>query len=243
MGCISVAVNSCRTRKNYALRVLYQRARARAEPIPPARATWVALSRAVCGDSHRSLMHASRVISGAGQVCAFLCVMLAGCANGAPPPPAALAAVGGPAAAGGPGVAVVTPSSPAGAAAPAPVASTSSLGVAGSTAAGSGSGNPAGASGGAAGASAGAGAAGAGGAVSSGGPLAGSGDSAGAPALDDLGLGGLLDPGDAGTPTGMGSTAGMCEQLVCFDIFDCALWHPDEAAVCNFTECTNFVCK
>jgi hypothetical protein len=35
----------------------------------------------------------------------------------------------------------------------------------------------------------------------------------------------------------------MCENLECFDIFDCALWHPEEAASCNFTACTDLVCK
>src|SRR5262249_23560381 len=59
-------------------------------------------------------------------------------------------------------------------------------------------------------------------------------------------LGGLLGkPGgptvDAGTPdVGAG---GMCQGLVCFDVFDCALWHPKEATTCGFTACEAFTCK
>jgi hypothetical protein len=37
--------------------------------------------------------------------------------------------------------------------------------------------------------------------------------------------------------------AGMCENLFCFDVFDCAIFHLEEAAVCNFSDCVEFVCK
>jgi hypothetical protein len=59
--------------------------------------------------------------------------------------------------------------------------------------------------------------------------------------------------GDAGTPDATsdaavadaGSAAGsaMCQNLSCFDIFDCGLYHFDEALVCNFSACEDFVCK
>jgi hypothetical protein len=63
------------------------------------------------------------------------------------------------------------------------------------------------------------------------------------PDLAELGdLGGLLggaSDGGAAKPSGDG---GMCENLVCFDIFDCAIFHPD-ALDCGFTKCEGFVCK
>jgi hypothetical protein len=73
-----------------------------------------------------------------------------------------------------------------------------------------------------------------------------SGAGAGGAAGDDpLDLGNLIP--DVGGGNSGGSTnppaAGSCQDLVCFDIFDCTLWHPDEAATCNFTACENFVCK
>lgn len=60
------------------------------------------------------------------------------------------------------------------------------------------------------------------------------------PGLGELGglLGGASD-GGAAKPSGDG---GMCENLVCFDIFDCAIFHPD-ALDCGFTKCEGFVCK
>jgi hypothetical protein len=58
---------------------------------------------------------------------------------------------------------------------------------------------------------------------------------------DPFGLGG--DPTSPGADPNNPPPAGMCENLGCFDIFDCAIFHPDEAAVCNFTDCVDFVCK
>jgi hypothetical protein len=37
--------------------------------------------------------------------------------------------------------------------------------------------------------------------------------------------------------------ADSCSDLFCFDVLDCAIFHPDESATCNFTACENFVCK
>jgi len=34
----------------------------------------------------------------------------------------------------------------------------------------------------------------------------------------------------------------MCANAVCFDVFDCYLFHSDLGS-CNFTECDGFVCK
>jgi hypothetical protein len=64
------------------------------------------------------------------------------------------------------------------------------------------------------------------------------------PSDDPLeGLGGLFGGGgssDGGTADDS-SDGGMCENAVCFDVFDCAIWHID-ALDCGFTACTNFVC-
>jgi hypothetical protein len=46
--------------------------------------------------------------------------------------------------------------------------------------------------------------------------------------------------GDVGT-AGAGG-AGSCDNLFCFDIFDCAIFHFDKLS-CNFTKCDGFVCK
>jgi hypothetical protein len=35
----------------------------------------------------------------------------------------------------------------------------------------------------------------------------------------------------------------MCENLACFDIFDCALYHLAEFGPCGFTKCDGFICK
>jgi hypothetical protein len=48
---------------------------------------------------------------------------------------------------------------------------------------------------------------------------------------------GGADPGTAGA-----SGAGSCDNLFCFDIFDCAIFHFDKLS-CNFTKCEGFVCK
>ena len=86
-----------------------------------------------------------------------------------------------------------------------------------------------------------AGSGGAGGSTSSGNPAA-----AGSGAADPNDLGNLIpDLGNPGGNTGNTTppAAGSCQDLVCFDVFDCVLWHPDEAATCNFTACEGFVCK
>jgi len=41
--------------------------------------------------------------------------------------------------------------------------------------------------------------------------------------------------------SGSGADAGSCDNMVCFDVFDCALWHPGN--LCGFTKCEGFVCK
>ncbi len=48
---------------------------------------------------------------------------------------------------------------------------------------------------------------------------------------------------DASTPPAKpdGGLVDSCENLVCFDVFDCALWHTDKLD-CGFTACTGFVC-
>jgi hypothetical protein len=57
--------------------------------------------------------------------------------------------------------------------------------------------------------------------------------------FDLAGLG-LLD--DAGMPTEPLDKGALCADRVCFDVFDCYLWHTD-ALDCEFTECDAFVCK
>jgi hypothetical protein len=44
-------------------------------------------------------------------------------------------------------------------------------------------------------------------------------------------------PGDAAA-----GAVTSCENLVCFDVFDCAIWHIDSIN-CGFTSCDGFVCK
>lgn len=48
--------------------------------------------------------------------------------------------------------------------------------------------------------------------------------------------------GVAGAASGGTGGAVSCDNAVCFDIFDCALWHPDMLN-CGFTKCEGFVCK
>lgn len=68
------------------------------------------------------------------------------------------------------------------------------------------------------------------------------------------GMGGTGGTGGTGGASGIGGTSGtggtgggapadMCADLVCFDVFDCALWHPNEVGPCKFTKCDAFVCK
>jgi hypothetical protein len=160
-----------------------------------------------------------------------LCSFLA-CTNDVPPPPAAAnAGHAAPAVAPAGSAAPAIPSTPRQSAPvvatppakPAASGGRQALGAAGVPAASAGSGPSTGAAGRA-------------GAGSTGGAGGAAGDP-GESEDDPFGLGGL--GADASTPP----PAGMCENLGCFDIFDCAIFHPDEAAVCNFTDCVDFVCK
>ncbi|MDB4989436.1 MAG: hypothetical protein JWN04_4614 [Myxococcaceae bacterium] len=54
--------------------------------------------------------------------------------------------------------------------------------------------------------------------------------------------GGASDAGKAAAASKSDSGVHQCENLVCFDIFDCAIFHPD-ALDCGFTACTGFVCS
>jgi hypothetical protein len=70
---------------------------------------------------------------------------------------------------------------------------------------------------------------------------------AGSNPLDALGglFGGGATGGDASTPASTSGDGGADHcggDLVCFDIFDCAIWHLD-AIDCGFTKCEDFVCK
>ena len=61
---------------------------------------------------------------------------------------------------------------------------------------------------------------------------------------DSLGIGDIFGTdSDGGTTMSSsdGSTPDSCENAVCFDVFDCAVWHLD-ALDCGFTACENFVC-
>jgi hypothetical protein len=87
--------------------------------------------------------------------------------------------------------------------------------------------------------------AGSGGTSSSGGNGSGGTDTAGSAGMsgtdDPFGLAdaGLFDPTDPNAPP---PAAGQCADAVCFDVFDCTLWHGDLVGVCNFTDCVDFVC-
>jgi hypothetical protein len=37
-------------------------------------------------------------------------------------------------------------------------------------------------------------------------------------------------------------SGGMCANLGCFDIFDCAIYHPAEFGPCGFTQCVGLIC-
>ena len=34
-----------------------------------------------------------------------------------------------------------------------------------------------------------------------------------------------------------------CANLGCFDVFDCAIFHPAEFGPCGFTQCVGLICK
>lgn len=42
--------------------------------------------------------------------------------------------------------------------------------------------------------------------------------------------------------SGDGGLVASCENLFCFDIFDCAIFHTDKLD-CGFTKCEGFICK
>jgi hypothetical protein len=51
--------------------------------------------------------------------------------------------------------------------------------------------------------------------------------------------------GAGGGQSGGGGTGGgalKCDNAICWDVFDCAIFHADLLA-CNFTKCEGFVCK
>ena len=48
--------------------------------------------------------------------------------------------------------------------------------------------------------------------------------------------------GVGGMSTGGAGGAASCDNAVCFDVFDCVLWHPDMLN-CGFTKCEAFTCK
>ncbi len=45
-------------------------------------------------------------------------------------------------------------------------------------------------------------------------------------------------PADAPASDGL-----SCHNLGCFDVFDCAIYHPAEFGPCGFTQCVNLVCQ
>lgn len=66
------------------------------------------------------------------------------------------------------------------------------------------------------------------------------------PPFCPAGTGGAATGGTAGAATGgtggAAADAGSCDNAVCFDVFDCVIWHLD-LGYCGFTKCENFVCK
>jgi hypothetical protein len=55
---------------------------------------------------------------------------------------------------------------------------------------------------------------------------------AGAAGSEDDPFAGLLDPAPS-----------SCDGLLCFESADCTSLYPDEAAMCHFTSCVDFVCQ
>jgi hypothetical protein len=63
----------------------------------------------------------------------------------------------------------------------------------------------------------------------------------GAAGVGAAGIFGFPAPADAGAAdVGDG---GMCANLACFDVFDCALYHPNEYGPCKITKCEALICK
>jgi hypothetical protein len=55
-------------------------------------------------------------------------------------------------------------------------------------------------------------------------------------------LGSLFPPPAPPTMTSP-SDAMSCANLGCFDVFDCAIFHPAEFGPCGFTQCVGLICK
>jgi hypothetical protein len=54
---------------------------------------------------------------------------------------------------------------------------------------------------------------------------------------------GVLFPAPPEAGMAASADAATCSNLGCFDIFDCAIYHPAEFGPCGFTQCVNFICK
>lgn len=59
----------------------------------------------------------------------------------------------------------------------------------------------------------------------------------------------MADPSDAGPglaslfpPPADPGDGGMCANLGCFDVFDCAIYHAAQFGPCGFTQCVGLVC-
>lgn len=69
------------------------------------------------------------------------------------------------------------------------------------------------------------------------------------PAADDgggaspPGPGGLFPPASPPASAPGSADAMSCANLGCFDVFDCAIFHPAEFGPCGFTQCVGLVCK
>jgi hypothetical protein len=68
----------------------------------------------------------------------------------------------------------------------------------------------------------------------------GSGGACNIPFLCPVAAGGTTASG--GTNGGGAAGALKCDNAACFDIFDCAIFHPD-LLNCGFTKCEGFICK
>jgi hypothetical protein len=54
--------------------------------------------------------------------------------------------------------------------------------------------------------------------------------------------GGATDGGKTAPASSKDGGVDQCANAVCFDVFDCAIFHPD-ALDCGFTACVGFVCQ
>jgi hypothetical protein len=63
------------------------------------------------------------------------------------------------------------------------------------------------------------------------------------PPIDDAGTG-ALDTGSLfPPPPPPPADAGMCANLGCFDVGDCAIYHAAQFGPCGFTQCVAFICS